>query len=238
MQFKRILSIGSIWVVFTVFISLFAGGDAWGQTINYTNQTMSVGSSQDLSASGGCPPYNWSLSGGGTLTPSGGDNTSATYVAPASNANCTDNPTITLTDCCRTAAGIQIAVNCYTGAEQAFGFGEFSLCYCAHFFNCNNCGFCYYGAGRWKIWRWDCRGNEIYFCDTRPNGCPETPSSCTTGPWGPHCGSCEFQPQGAQGCYDENVCWTNQCGSPCPLDGSCGLCDSRTAQMKNQGCCP
>src|SRR4030042_6858299 len=119
MQFKRILSIGSIWVVFTVFISLFAGGDAWGQTINYTNQTMSVGSSQDLSASGGCPPYNWSLSGGGTLTPSGGDNTSATYVAPASNANCTDNPTITLTDCCRNAAGIQIAVNCYPGPQNA-----------------------------------------------------------------------------------------------------------------------
>ena len=123
MQFKRILSIGSIWVVFTVFSLLLAGGDAWGQAplaINYSSLSMSLGSSQDLSASGGCPPYNWSLSGGGTLTLSGGDNTIATYVAPTSNPYCANNPTIILTDCCRQIAELKFAITNETN-DLAFG---------------------------------------------------------------------------------------------------------------------
>jgi RHS repeat-associated protein len=241
MRFKRIFCMGGICVVSSVLCSLLAGGNVWGQSslaISYTSLSMSCGVSQNLSASGGCPPYDWSLSGGGTLTPGGGDNTNATYVAPASNPNCTNNAMITLTDFCKNTACIQLAVNCYTGARQGLGLGEFIFCYCAHFFNGDLCGFSYDGAARWKITRWDCSGNEIYFCDTRPNGCPATPSSCTTGPWGPFCGACEFQVEGAEGCYDENSCWTNQCGSPCPSAGGCGFCDARTAAMKQQGCCP
>ncbi len=237
---------GSIWVILAILLLLFPWGDVKAQCtstgnplqINYTSAQMSCGTSQILSASGGCPPYNWVLSGGGTLTPSGGDSTSATYVAPAGNANCADNPMITLTDCCRNMVHIQLAANCYTGPDQALGLGEFILCYCAHFFNCSNCGFCYYGSARWKIKRWDCTGNQLYFCDTRPDGCPQKPSSCSTGPWGPHCGSCEFQQEGAEGCFDDNVCGTNQCGYPCPAVGSCGWCDARTATMRDAGCCP
>jgi len=47
---------------------------------------------------------------GGELTPGGGGN--ATYDAPASNANCVDNPTITVMDCCRNTVDIQLGVNC------------------------------------------------------------------------------------------------------------------------------
>src|SRR4030042_70947 len=99
MQFKKILCVGGFCLVLAVFSSLLAGGDAWGQVplqINYSSLSMPCGASQNLSAWGGCPPYNWSLSGGGTLTPGGGDNTSATYVAPASNPNCANNAMITL----------------------------------------------------------------------------------------------------------------------------------------------
>src|SRR4030042_1736231 len=81
---------------------------------------MSCGATQNLAASVGCPPYTWSLSGGGTLTPSGGDNTSATYTAPASNPNCANNAMITLTDCCRNIAEIKIAVNCYNPNDYAY----------------------------------------------------------------------------------------------------------------------
>ncbi len=120
MRFKRMIHLSGICVIFTIAISIFGGGDAQGQAaleIDYTNLQMSCGGSQNLSASGGCPPYTWSLSGGGTLTPSGGDNTNATYVAPGNNANCTDNPTIILTDCNRNIAGIWIAVNCVNEYE-------------------------------------------------------------------------------------------------------------------------
>jgi hypothetical protein len=107
-----------ILVILIMLSSLLAGGNAWGQaplTINYSTLTVSCGGSQILSASGGCPPYNWVLYGGGALTPSGGDNTNATYVAPASNPNCTNNPTIILIDSCRNSTRLQLAVNCSSG---------------------------------------------------------------------------------------------------------------------------
>jgi hypothetical protein len=127
MRFKRIICMGGICIIFAMVSLFLVVGDVWGQCtptgnplkINYTSLLMSCGASQNLSASGGCPPYSWSLSGGGTLTPSGGGNTSATYVAPASNSNCANNAMITLTDCCRNTADIQLAVNCYTGAATA-----------------------------------------------------------------------------------------------------------------------
>jgi len=131
MGFKRILCMGGICLILAILSLLSAGGNAWGQaplTINYSSLSVSCGSSQNLSASGGCPPYSWSLSGGGTLTPDGGGNTSATYVAPASNPNCANNAMITLTDCCRNTAEIQIAVNCYTQADIALAQGEQAMC--------------------------------------------------------------------------------------------------------------
>ncbi len=51
------------------------------------------------------------------LTPHGGGNTNATYDAPASNPNCANNPIITLIDCCRNTAEIQLAVNCASYAD-------------------------------------------------------------------------------------------------------------------------
>src|SRR4030042_5765466 len=83
---------------------------------------MSCGATQNLSASVGCPPYTWSLSGGGTLTPSGGDNTSATYVAPASNPYCANNPTIILTDSCRNISKLQLAITNPSISGQRCGY--------------------------------------------------------------------------------------------------------------------
>jgi len=61
MRFKRMFCMGGIWAIFAVFSLLLAGANAWGQVplaINYTSLSMSCGASQNLSASGGCPPYN------------------------------------------------------------------------------------------------------------------------------------------------------------------------------------
>ena len=136
MRFKRMFCMGGIWAIFAVFSLLLAGANAWGQVplaINYTSLSMSCGASQNLSASGGCPPYNWILSGGGALTPNGGDNTSATYVAPASNPNCTNNPTIILIDCCRNIKHLQLAINCtYGDAGFYIGWEFIASCSCVY----------------------------------------------------------------------------------------------------------
>src|SRR4030042_3616169 len=101
MRFKKIIYMGGICAFFAVVSLLLGSGDASGQTpltIDNPDLSMFFNASRPLSASGGCPPYTWSLSGGGTLTPSGD---TATYVAPSSNTDCADNAMITLTDQCR-----------------------------------------------------------------------------------------------------------------------------------------
>lgn len=88
-------------------------------TITYTTLQMSCDQTQTVYVEGGCPPYTWSLSGGGTLepVPSG---LSALYTAPSSNAGCSNNPTITVSDCCGYNDDIRIAVNCYTPNYLSF----------------------------------------------------------------------------------------------------------------------
>jgi len=130
---------------------------------------MSCGASQNLSASGGCPPYNWSLSGGGTLTPSGGGNTSAIYVAPASNPNCANNAMITLTDCCRNIVDIQLAVNCFTVDATALRKSDLEKCCCYELEN-PGCGGIQYES-RYAIlnYRWRCDGSVKPTCNFQSN---------------------------------------------------------------------
>lgn len=89
--------------------------------ILYTTLAMQCSESQGFSVDPdypGCPPYNWTLSGGGSLSANTGDST--TYTAPDTNPSCTLNPTITLQDSCGSSRSIQLAVNCYTIATSAF----------------------------------------------------------------------------------------------------------------------
>jgi RHS repeat-associated protein len=219
---------GAIWVIFIVFSSLLAGGNAWSQSslaISYSILSMSCGTSQNLSASGGCPPYNWTLSGGGTLTPSGDGNSSATYTAPTSNANCANNPVIILTDYCGNTACIKLAVNCYTGGN-AFEYWTTKPyhCCCYRIQNPNCAGMVYnryYSGYRQQIW--NCNGTETvnHFWGTETCGpCPYPP--CTN-----FCACNEV---------DEPGCWMSNCAG---WEGSCDvMIDLRTQAMKAQGCCP
>lgn len=146
MRVKRIFYTEGICVIFSVLSLLLAGGNAWAQaslTINYPgpNPIGSGSSPQNLSASGGCPPYTWRLSGGGALTPGGA---SAIYVAPpTTNTDCANNSTITLTDGCRNTATLQIAVS--TGTYFAYKKTEFVTCG--------------EGVGQVEYQFWDCMGN-------------------------------------------------------------------------------
>ena len=93
-------------------------------SISYVSQQMSCNGTQYLTAVGGGGRYVWSVSGGGTIAKASGFTTpTVLYTAPSSNADCANNPTITLKDCCEKIATLKIAVNCYTetGAVAYFG---------------------------------------------------------------------------------------------------------------------
>ena len=197
--------------------------------INYTSLSMSCGASQTLSASGGCPPYNWILSGGGTLTPSGGDNTSATYVAPGSNPNCANNAMITLTDGCRNSKSISLAVNCYIFldvtalVEKDFDPGTCHQVYCFPY--CIEDDYqCITGAGSLRGREWACDGTLLSDCTEGINlssYCLYTIPSCDINDifTRDFCGACRCPANVVTGPWDT-------------------LFDIIDVNMKQQGCCP
>jgi len=187
-----------------------------GMSIGYTSLLMSCSGSQTLTAGGGCGPYSWGLSGGGTLVPSA-NTFSALYTSPATNPNCTDNSTITVTDCCGSSAQLQLAVNCYTLAV--------ALVYCEIIV----CELSPVGPGgdppcHWHGWlqqtSYDCSGTFIGVACYGVQGgwyangycpCPGTVTEL--------------------GCPPSLFCAT------CRND-ACGLIDYRSLPMKEAGCCP
>jgi len=92
--------------------------------IGYTTQQMTVNEQQTLAASGetpGCGPlvYDWAItSGGGTLSLAQGAST--VYTAPATNAECANNPTITLKHNGVLLDTLKLAVNQYAANETAY----------------------------------------------------------------------------------------------------------------------
>ena len=81
---------------------------------------MSVGGSQTLTVTGSSGgTYTWATTSG-SIVPTEG--TSVTYTAPASNANCSNNPTITLTCGGNVVDTITIAVNQVTSSYAAYEF--------------------------------------------------------------------------------------------------------------------
>jgi RHS repeat-associated protein len=233
---------GSIYVILIVLSSLLAGGNVWGQgylEISGANPSMSCGGSQNLSASGGCPPYTWSLSGGGTLTPSGGDNTSATYDAPASNTYCADNAMITLTDYCGNLACIKLAVNCYTDpdiialgiviTQMCPGCGESEYRWCSPL-GCDQ-GYSYPCFEGWR-YQWRCDGALLSLKQSHACGyyCGGAHGSHLAGPD-------DSEPN------DQNppdTCYSVSAGCPCGgLNCNCNeMYDCRSESEKEQGCCP
>ena len=238
MGIKRIIGMGGICTFFAVVGLLLGGGDASGQTpltMNYSTLSMSCGGSQPLSASGGCPPYSWSLSGGGALTPSGGD---YLYEAATSNTNCANNAAITLTDSCRNMVEIQLAVNCYFDNDNVAAWEQTDMqkCYCFKILNPDCAGMQYNNSYLLRHRRWNCRGDLIYEYGWWPYAeCPsQQPPPCTN-----FC-ACEET--------DEAGCWYNyNCvselsawwlGNYIPCDTPLDVRSGPLAYLKTGGCCP
>lgn len=90
-------------------------------TVHATTPQMQVGASQTLYITGGseADTYYWSTTTGSLSALEG---TSVTYTAPSTNANCTSNPTITVTCGGATIGTLTIAVNQVTSSYAAYEF--------------------------------------------------------------------------------------------------------------------
>lgn len=110
----------------------------------------------------GCPPYTWSLGGGGTLTPSPDpDHASASYHSPLTNPNCVNNPTITVIDACGDTTQIKIAVSCGgIGNAYAICYMTVANCSCYLWNDPPNQNVCRIWQGTYTLHRytWNCFG--------------------------------------------------------------------------------
>lgn len=198
-------------VTFLSCCTKVARGDSAPLSINYSYLYLGCGTVQTLSAIGGCGPYEWSYTGNGTLTPTTG--TSVTYTSPTSNPDCTNNDTVTVTDCCGNTSTLTFYASC-SYAGDAFRVCKYMICsdHCSDpspywkgtfAFELYGCQGEFESGTYWDgIWR------AAYVCyDGTLLGCP----------------SSGFDPPCTGSCLGQS-CNTAQ--------------DKRTALMKANGCCP
>jgi len=193
--------------------------------ISYTTLQMSCNQQQTLYAMKGCGPYSWALiGGGGSLSPTEG--MEVVYTSPATNPNCTSNPTIQVTDCCGSTASIQLAVNCYTGSGTAFCWDDQEECVAPY-------------------WENDmCKGGiksyiKTYYCDGTLKS--DYVSGCQEPAWVVEASDCHTIVDEADCLVNWLLAWKCPCSGnpPCgPLMGCVGWHDQRTQAMKDAGCCP
>lgn len=184
--------------------------------IGYTTQQMQVNGTQSLTVTGAVADcvarnlYTWSVkSGGGSVSPMTG--VSTVYTAPATNADCSSNPTIALSCKGVEIATLKLAVNAYVkgGGDPVCEEATY-LCHHDQYSNilCAT-----------KYW---CRG--MFTCSGVPH------------PKNPYCGAV----YGSTYCPDLSSSGANaikdwDCTACSPAEGHA---DVRTATMITRGCCP
>jgi hypothetical protein len=180
--------------------------------ITYTSLQMACSASQDLSANGGCGPYAWTLSsigGGGSLSATTGS--TVTYTSPATNHNCENNPTITVTDCCGQSATVNLSISCTSPIDAAYTYCEwrYDTCHEVWSGSPSTCS-CQSTSTYARHRRYNCQGVLIYdhtddYGTFTYGGCPP----------------CECPDQNPFYCLAVNA-----------------IADLRTPTMLANGCCP
>lgn len=180
-----------------------------GISIGYTTQQMTVNEQQTLTALGakdGCE-YNWAVySGGGSLSSNTG--TSVVYTAPATNAQCANNPTIILSVGSTQCDSLRIAVDAvgaFSAYETPVTGTNAGLTQSSDPCPPNDCG-CFVA---WR--KYYC--NDNFWIQTNIDF-GHAPCGCT-------------------GKYT-TFCWE---GEPC-TPSCAAVWDTRTAAQKTAGCCP
>ena len=205
-------------------------------SIGYTTQQMSVDEVQTLTVEWAVSgaTYNWEItSGGGSLSSATG--LSVDYTAPTTNANCTNNPNITLSTGGTVSDSLQLAVNS-AGAWHALNWYRDAEINPTSFDECTQvsgtCTGCYITrVKKAKYSKIMCDGSNMfdedhyYLCGSD--------SSCTY--W-----DCQYCAAGEQ--------CPGSCAGKCPYPSDseiigncinqCGSVDVRTDSLKEQGCCP
>ena len=190
--------------------------------IGYTTLQMSTGGTQTLTVTGSTGgTYTWATTSG-SISPSEG--TSVTFTAPATNANCSSNPTITLTCGGNVVDTLQISVNAYTNMGRV-AFRQ--ICTGGPANNTSNCD----NQGEWPICYvafriYDCLGRDIRAL----NGYPDL--ACAK--------AMEEAQQGGPDLCINSACADVDPGTPgCSCGWSEGVIyDVRTSDMITGGCCP
>jgi hypothetical protein len=192
-------------------------------TVHATTPQMAAGASQTLYITGGSEydTYYWSTTSGSLSSPTG---TSVVYTAPATNPNCVNNPTITVTCGGDQIGTLTIAVNAVTANGAAYNVVTSPVkgaCCIVVIYHCNpatcegdGCGYSYSMTCTY----YSCNGSIntcFYLGAQRNNTC--TASACQTEP-------------------PINTMCTTQCSAIC--GGTIGVHDGRTSQQKAAGCCP
>lgn len=208
--------------------------------IKYTSLQMSCGGGQSLSVTGGCGPYLWTLTGGGGFGKVGvtsANGITVIYLAPGTNEDCANNPTITVTDCCGSSTSISLAVNCYGSNLMAYyviSYENYSpdaqyVCTINGEVHCM-CGFTQFGTA------YKCDGSWYYADPYYPNPFAIFYRFYDSGTIRPPSGNC-LGADCSQGVpppirYDVN-CLEEGGGPPTGT-----VIDARTELMKTMGCCP
>ena len=182
--------------------------------IGYTTRQMSVDEEQVLTVDGyveGCAAQNfvWAIaSGGGELSADHG--WSVTYTAPATNADCENNPTITLTCSGEVVDTLTIAVN--GAAENVTAYYS-----CEEYYLADTSVPCWYGAGATKVL---CHMN--FSCIGVALGAGGNNDPCCVDAYG----------------HDAPISWATSPAGCSSLGYDVGITDGRDALLKSQGCCP
>jgi len=192
-------------------------------TISYTSLQMTVNQQQTLSASGmqSDECYSWAItSGGGSLSALTGK--SVIYTAPASNANCSSNPTITLSCGGVVIDTIKIAVTALT--TETCG-------WLITYTNSTQCPNCRDGpCSAWgSEWSWDVKAYRFALaCNSNLSSSQYTDTSSTKP-------TCDEAKAVARGVARTNLQLTYGLCTAMVWDV---YCDDRTSAQKTAGCCP
>lgn len=197
-------------------------GDACNGVIAYTTLQMQVSTTQTLTVTGAVEgeTYSWSTTSG-SVSPSEG--TSVTFTAPATNPNCANNATVSITCGGNVVNSITITINAVTGTAGGVCVRD------TDYDSCNPIRSPYHP-------------NPVigYWCGVRA---VKKSLSCagvlSTGGFGdcadqryPPLATCELCQAAAA-----TKCLTGQ-GISCPAGAYDTYYDTRTALQKLQGCCP